>query len=111
MSANSLEVEITHEAAIAGVPDESIDLIVLNPPFHDGGPVSTDAALAMFGAATRALKPGGELRTVWNSHLGYRGALVNLVGPTNEIFRNDKFTVTRSIKPSAKLGRSDSVTN
>jgi 16S rRNA (guanine1207-N2)-methyltransferase len=53
----------------------------------------------MFADAARVLAPGGELWTVWNSHLGYRPALERVVGPTRQIARNTKFTVTASRRP------------
>ena len=96
--ANSLEIEVVRDDGLARQPDASVDLIVLNPPFHDGGAVSIDAALVMFGEARRVLRPGGQLWTVWNSHLGYTGALVRTVGPTVQVGRNSKFTVTASTK-------------
>jgi 16S rRNA (guanine1207-N2)-methyltransferase len=96
---NGLDVEVRHESSLSGQPDGSADLIVLNPPFHDEGAVSTEAAHEMFEAASRKLKPGGELRTVWNSNLGYRAALTRAVGPTTELARTPKFTVTASTKP------------
>jgi 16S rRNA (guanine1207-N2)-methyltransferase len=37
---------------------------------------------------------------VWNSHLQYRGALERLVGPTRQIARDRKFTVTVSTRKS-----------
>ena len=42
--------------------------------------------------------PGGELWTVFNSHLHYLPALERLVGPTREVGRNPKFTVTASTR-------------
>ena len=42
------------------------------------------------------LAPGGELWCVWNSHLRYRPHLERLVGPTRQVARNPKFTVTVS---------------
>ncbi|MFC7448815.1 class I SAM-dependent methyltransferase [Rhodococcus daqingensis] len=80
--------------------DATADLIVCNPPFHVGAAVHTGAALSMFRAAGRVLREGGELWTVYNSHLGYRGALRASVGPTELIGRNPKFTVARSVKGS-----------
>jgi 16S rRNA (guanine1207-N2)-methyltransferase len=100
MAANELDVGVVHEAWLDGQPDDSADLIVLNPPFHDGGPVSRDIAARMFSTAARKLRPGGELRTVWNSHLGYRAQLTQAVGSTTELTRTPKFTVTASIKPT-----------
>lgn len=98
--ANGLDVDVVHEGLLRGQPDASADVIVLNPPFHNGGAVSRDIAERMFVTAARKLKPGGELRTVWNSHLGYRSALERAVGKTSELTRTPKFTVTASTKPT-----------
>jgi 16S rRNA (guanine1207-N2)-methyltransferase len=96
MKANDLDVEVLRDAGLASQPDASIDLIVLNPPFHDGGAVTTDIALDLFAQAARVLKSGGELWTVWNSHLTYKPDLSRLVGSTREVARSAKFTVTAS---------------
>lgn len=74
----------------------SVDLILLNPPFHDRAAVRSDAAHRMFAAAGRALRQGGELWCVFNTALHYKQALTRAVGPTVHIEQNPKFTVTRS---------------
>jgi 16S rRNA (guanine1207-N2)-methyltransferase len=89
-------VSVVRDDALASQPDASADLIVLNPPFHIGSAVHTGIAHRMFADAGRVLAPGGELWTVWNSHLGYRAALDRAVGPTRQVARNAKFTVTAS---------------
>jgi len=104
MAANELDVEVLQGAALASQPDGSLDLVVLNPPFHDGGAVTTDIALALFEDAARALRPGGQLWTVWNSHLAYRPVLTRLVGPTEQVARGPKFTVTASTKAMSEHG-------
>jgi 16S rRNA (guanine1207-N2)-methyltransferase len=91
-------VLVLHDDAMSTLEAGSADLILLNPPFHVGASVHAGAALKMFEAAARVLAPGGELWTVYNSHLQYRGALERLIGPTSEEGRNPKFTVTRSLK-------------
>ena len=97
--ANALtNVTVTRDDALGGQPDASLDLVVLNPPFHLGATVHTGAASKLFAAAARVLKQGGELVTVYNSHLGYRAELTRVVGPTDELSRTSKFTVTRSRK-------------
>ena len=83
-------------------PTESADLIVLNPPFHIGSTVHTGVALRMFNDAARVLRVGGELWTVFNTHLGYRQALARTVGPTDLVTHNAKFTVTVSRKIAKK---------
>ncbi|WP_349866072.1 methyltransferase [Leifsonia sp. WHRI 6310E] len=92
-------VTVVRDDGLASQPDATADLVVLNPPFHIGGAVHTGAAHRMFADAARVLVPGGELWAVWNSHLGYRAALERTVGPTRQIARNAKFTVTASRRP------------
>ncbi len=89
-------VTVVRDDGLATQPDASADLIVLNPPFHIGGAVHTGTAERMFAEAGRVLAPGGELWAVWNSHLRYRRALETAVGPTRQIARNPKFTITAS---------------
>ncbi|WP_104169254.1 class I SAM-dependent methyltransferase [Cryobacterium sp. M23] len=98
MVANALadRVTVVRDDALQSQPDASAELIVLNPPFHIGSSVHAGIALKLFDDAGRVLQPGGELWSVWNTHLGYRPALTRLVGPTHQVGRNAKFTVTVS---------------
>lgn len=89
-------VSVVRDDALGAQLDASVDLILLNPPFHSGAAVTTEIAPRLFADAARVLRPGGELWTVWNSHLRYRPHLERLVGPTRQIARNAKFTVTAS---------------
>ena len=100
MSANGVmdRVRVLRDDALSTQPDASAELILLNPPFHIGSSVHAGIALKLFEDAARVLRPGGELWTVWNSHLGYRPALTRIVGPTHQVGRNTKFTVTVSTR-------------
>jgi 16S rRNA (guanine1207-N2)-methyltransferase len=89
-------IAAAQDDALASLPDASESLVVLNPPFHMGNTVHAGIALKLIADAGRVLAPGGELWCVWNSHLGYRGQLEKLVGPTRQVARNPKFTVTVS---------------
>lgn len=91
-------VRTVRDDAGATLADASADVVLLNPPFHEGAALRTDAAHAMFAAAGRVLRPGGELWCVWNSHLRYRPALERAVGPTTQVARDRRFTVTRSAR-------------
>lgn len=91
-------VRALRDDAIASLPDAGVDLVLCNPPFHVGAAVHTGGAGKMFDAAGRVLRPGGELWTVYNSHLGYKSALKRAVGPTEVVGRSAKFTVTRSVR-------------
>jgi 16S rRNA (guanine1207-N2)-methyltransferase len=98
MEANGLadRVTVLRDDAMSTLPDASADLIACNPPFHLGTSVHAGSALRLFDAAGRVLAPGGELWTVFNSHLAYSRALDRAVGPTRVIGRNAKFTVAVS---------------
>ncbi|NMD61459.1 UNVERIFIED_ORG: 16S rRNA (guanine1207-N2)-methyltransferase [Nocardia globerula] len=86
--------------AMSTLPDASVDLVLLNPPFHVGAAVHTGGALKLFEAAGRVLRPGGQLWTVHNAHLGYREPLKAAVGESQAMAKNAKFIVMRSIKAS-----------
>lgn len=103
--ANGLAAQVTvlQDDAMSSLPDASADLILLNPPFHVGAAVHAGAGLKLIEAAGRVLAPGGELWTVFNSHLPYRPALQRLIGPTREVGRNPKFTVTASIRKTSAV--------
>ena len=91
-------VEVVRDDLLASRPDASASLLALNPPFHTGGAITEGVAPRMFADAARVLAPGGELWVVWNSALQYRPALERLVGPTRQVARDRKFTVTVSTR-------------
>lgn len=102
--ANGLEaqIDVVQDDAMSALPAGSSDLVLLNPPFHLESAVHSGAGIKLFEAAAKVLAPGGELWTVFNSHLHYRPALERLVGPTREVGRNPKFTVTASTRRQAE---------
>ncbi|WP_223878385.1 class I SAM-dependent methyltransferase [Microbacterium radiodurans] len=98
VQANGLadRVEVVRDDLLMRRADASGSFIALNPPFHSGAAVSDRVAPRLFADAARVLRPGGELICVWNSALRYRPALESIVGPTRQLARNAKFTVTTS---------------
>jgi len=110
-AANGLtgRVQVLRDDAMSTLADASVDLVVCNPPFHQGTSVSAGVSLRLFRAAGRVLRPRGQLWTVFNSPLPYQGQLTRMVGPTRVVGRNPKFTVTVSTKPEKdRPGRSGS---
>lgn len=89
-------VVVARDDLLSARPDASASLVALNPPFHSGAAVSDRVAPRLFADAARVLRPGGELWCVWNSALRYRPVLERVVGPTRQIARDPKFTVTVS---------------
>ncbi|MEX0605904.1 MAG: methyltransferase [Marinobacter sp.] len=78
-----------------GIPAEAglFDLILFNPPFHEGGVVGDHIALRLFGQASRHLKPGGKLLIVGNRHLGYHRSLRRFFPVVTQLDANPKFVV------------------
>lgn len=91
-------IRVSRDDALSALPDASAGAIVLNPPFHIGSTVHAGIAHRLFDACARVLAPGGELWTVWNSHLRYRPVLERLIGPTRQLDRSPRFTVTVSTR-------------
>ncbi|KRE29423.1 class I SAM-dependent methyltransferase [Agromyces sp. Soil535] len=100
-------IAVTRADALEGLPEASEPLIVLNPPFHSDAALHTGIAAHLFEDAARVLAPGGELWCVWNSHLRYRQLLERTVGPTRQVARNPKFTVTASERRARMAGDDD----
>jgi 16S rRNA (guanine1207-N2)-methyltransferase len=100
VAANGLEgqVRVVRDDAAASLPAASVDLVVCNPPFHQGVVVSDSFADRLFAGAARVLRPGGELWCVFNSHLPHRETLRRIVGPTRQVTRDPTFTVTASTR-------------
>ena len=96
--ANGLQDRVTveREDMLGGRASVSASTIALNPPFHSAGAVTDSIAPRMFEDVARVLRSGGTLWCVWNSGLRYRPLLERAIGPTEQVARNAKFTVTVS---------------
>lgn len=94
--ANCAVVTVQRARQLDGLRTASVDLIVANPPFHEGAAKDSSVTRLMLEAAPTVLRPGGELWLVFNSHLPYLTWLRDLVGPTSVIARDRHYTVTRS---------------
>lgn len=89
-------IEIIRGDVMSVVANDSVDVVLCNPPFHRGTTRDSDEAFRMFADSARVLRPGGELWTVFNTHLPYRSVLRRLVGETVIVAQTPKFMVTRS---------------
>ncbi|MGC4155029.1 MAG: methyltransferase [Propionicimonas sp.] len=94
-AANGVRVEV-HRADRLDVPPSSIDLVVCNPPFHRGTTKDSTPGFDLIRSAIPGLRPGGELMTVFNSHLPYLPFLTGQVGPTRVVARDRHYTVAHS---------------
>lgn len=81
-----------------GVPEgvARYDLILLNPPFHEGGVVGDHIAMRLFEQASSSLAPGGKVLVVGNRHLGYHRSLKRWFKDVEQIDANAKFVVFKA---------------
>lgn len=86
-------IQVTWDDALSQMPDRSADLLVLNPPFHDGTAVDATLVHDLLDASARVLVPDGQLWMVHNSHLRYRAEMERRVGPVTQRARDRRFTV------------------
>jgi 23S rRNA (guanine1835-N2)-methyltransferase len=80
-----------------GLRGDSADLILCNPPFHQGRVQGDDVAWKMFTGSGRVLRPGGELWVVGNRHLEYYDKLKRAIGNSQLMASDPKFQVIRAV--------------
>lgn len=85
-----------HHRLIEVVEKRSVDLVVVNPPFHDDRVVGDDTAWSMFTDAHKVLRPGGSLVVVGNRHLAYHAKLKKIFGAVDTMASNKKFVLLRA---------------
>lgn len=66
------------DARDAGVDPGSLDFVVMNPPFHDGGAEDKQLGQAFIRQAGQILRRGGALWLVANRHLPYEKVLAEV---------------------------------
>lgn len=78
------------------------DLILCNPPFHQGEAITDHIAWQMFLQSWRALKNGGILHVVGNRHLAYHVKLQRIFKNCTTVESNGKFVILQAQKISKK---------
>ncbi|OZI14140.1 16S rRNA (guanine(1207)-N(2))-methyltransferase [Sodalis-like symbiont of Philaenus spumarius] len=73
------------------------DMIISNPPFHDGMQTNLKAAETLIRGALNHLRIGGELRIVANAFLPYPDLLDAVFGNHQVLAQNSRFKVYQAI--------------
>ena len=84
----------------AGLP-RRYDVIVSNPPFHQGRADQPELGQAFIRAAAQSLRPGGRLCLVANRHLPYEQALATGFGDVRKLADAGGFKVIHAVKAGA----------
>jgi len=83
---------------LAAERDASADLVLCNPPFHQGQAVTRRVAAQMFVGAARVLRPGGRLLVVGNRHLEYHRRLPRYFARVATVRSNPSFVVLEATR-------------
>ncbi len=89
----SRPAQYTATDCLTGIPEQSADLILCNPPFHQQHIIGDHIARQMFRQAKKVLRPGGKLRVIGNRHLNYHIQLKRLFGACRLVASNRKFVI------------------
>jgi 16S rRNA (guanine1207-N2)-methyltransferase len=96
-AANSAEGELLASDGLQAVQPR-YRAILSNPPFHTGVRTDTSVTEQFLSQVARHLLPGGELRLVANSFLGYEALIRRHVGPVEILVSDRRFAVYRCIR-------------
>lgn len=77
---------------------QSVDLVLCNPPFHQGTTVGDFIAWQMFKDSHHVLRSGGLIRIVGNIHLRYETVLKKIFGNSRIVASNNKFRIIEATK-------------
>ena len=85
--------------------EESVDVVLCNPPFHNQFEIGVQTAHKMFDHAHRVLREGGVLWVIGNSHLAYHiqmkklfSKVVHVKSAKDKHSKNKKFVVFKATK-------------
>ncbi|SMY14817.1 methyltransferase [Photobacterium aquimaris] len=78
--------------------NQSADLVLCNPPFHQNNTITDHIAWQMFCDAQRVLRQNGELIIIGNRQLKYHEKLNRIFTKVDTIGNNDKFVVLKATK-------------
>ncbi|MCX2960645.1 16S rRNA (guanine(1207)-N(2))-methyltransferase RsmC [Rodentibacter caecimuris] len=92
LSENRLDAEVFASDVFSDI-EGKFDLIISNPPFHDGIDTAYQAVNTLITQAKRHLNQGGELRIVANAFLPYPDLLQQHFGTFDVLAQTSKFKV------------------
>ncbi len=91
-------VPVTHAYGAATVETATLDIVVANPPFHQGHGLHFETAQFFIDEAARVLKAGGKLYLVANAFLGYEAWLRAHFARVQQVWNDRRFRVWEATK-------------
>lgn len=98
MAANGIEARVLATDGFSDL-DGAFDLVISNPPFHEGFTTRTGHGINMLSEVRNFLRPGGQLLVVVNRHLPYRKWLDQAFDGHAVMAENSRFQVLQASLP------------
>jgi len=92
------DTSITHACGAATVETATLDIVITNPPFHQGHGLHFEVAQFFIAEAARVLKAGGKLYLVANVFLGYEPWLRAHFARVQQVWNDRRFCVWEATK-------------
>lgn len=89
---------LVHACGAATIETATFDIVVTNPPFHQGHGLHFEVAQFFIEEATRVLKAGGRLYLVANAFLSYEPWLQAHFGKVQQMWNDRRFRVWEALK-------------
>lgn len=90
---------LVSDCAAAVFEREPFDIVISNPPFHQGVEVDYDVAWQFVRDAARVLRPGGQLFLVANRFLGYDDLIQEVFGHARTAYDDGIYHVLQATLP------------
>lgn len=88
--------------ATVWTPEDRVDAVVMNPPFHVGRAANPDLGRAFVTSAARMLASSGQLWMVANRHLPYERTLSDSFIRVEEVGGDSQFKILRAARPRSQ---------
>ena len=92
------DISFHYNDTLKEIGENSIDLVVSNPPFHFEYETNIEVSLRLFKEVSYCLKQGGKFQMVANRHINYGPHLERIFNKVIRVMQNDKFEIYKCIK-------------
>ena len=97
MANDASNFEVLLSDCVSAVEGQRFDVVITNPPFHQGVGVDFDVAHQFVAGASRVLKPGGRLFLVANRHLRYSDVIQKSFITFAPVYMDNRFQVLSAV--------------
>ncbi len=97
LAANGASAEVLLSDCAQAVLERRFDVVLCNPPFHQGVGVEYDVARQMVRDAAALLRPGGRFYLVSNAFIRYEREMAGRFAGIEEVFNDRRYRVLRAL--------------